>query len=115
MDADTADNLTHATDADFQQEVLEADGLVIVDFWAEWCAPCRMLAPLFEKLASEFAGRLKFVKVDVDASPDAPNQHGVRGIPTLILFRNGQEVDRVVGVLPERHLREQLEGHLQPA
>lgn len=115
MVADTADNLTHATDADFQREVLEADGLVIVDFWAEWCAPCRMLAPMFEKLAGEFAGRLKFVKVDVDASPDAPNQHGVRGIPTLILFRNGQEVDRVVGVPPERHLREQLEGHLQPA
>lgn len=115
MVADTADNLTHATDADFQQEVLKADGLVIVDFWAEWCAPCRMLAPTFEKLASELAGRVKFVKVDVDASPDAPNHLGVRGIPTLILFRNGQEVDRVVGVLPEKHLRAQLEGHLQPA
>ena len=115
MVADTADNLTHATDADFQKEVLEAEGLVIVDFWAEWCAPCRMLAPTFEKLASEFAGRMKFVKVNVDASPDAPSQQGVRGIPTLILFRNGQEVDRVVGVLPERRLRAQLEGHLQPA
>ena len=110
-----ADNLTHVTDADFEQEVLKADGLVVVDFWAEWCAPCRMLAPMFQKLAAEFAGRMKFVKVDVDASPDAPNKYGVRGIPTLIIFRNGQEVDRVVGVLPEKHLRAQLEGNLQPA
>ena len=109
------DNLTHATEADFQQEVLKADGLVVVDFWAEWCAPCRMLAPMFEKLATEFAGRMKFVKVDVDASPDAPNKHGVRGIPTLIIFQKGKEVDRVVGVLPEKHLRAQLEAHLQPA
>ena len=107
-----ADHLTHVNDADFQQEVLDSDAPVVVDFWADWCGPCHMLAPTFEKLSDEYAGRMK---LDVDASPDAPNKYGVRGIPTLIVFHRGQEVDRVVNVLPENHLREHLEDHLQPA
>ncbi len=102
------------SDADFQSEVLESDIPTAVDFWAEWCGPCKMLAPLFEKLATEYKGRLKFAKLNVDENPAAPMTYGVRGIPTLIVFRGGEEIDRIVGFLPEEQLRRSLEHQLAP-
>ena len=103
------------TDATFDDEVIQADMPVVVDFWAEWCGPCQMLAPVVEKLATEYKGRLKFAKVDVDANPQTPGSYGIRGIPTMIIFRGGEEVDRIVGYLPEDQLRAELEKQLQPA
>lgn len=96
------------TDADFKRVVLEASVPVLVDLWAAWCAPCLMVAPTVKELAHEFAGRALVAKLDVDTNPIAPQQYGVRGIPTLLYFHNGREVDRVVGVQSAHVLRQKL-------
>jgi thioredoxin 1 len=93
------------TDEAFQKEVLSSSEPTLVDFWASWCAPCRALAPVVEELAAAYQGRIRFRKLDIDGNPQTPTQYGVRGIPTLILFRNGQIVDQVVGAVP----RDQIE------
>jgi len=97
------------TDADFDQVVLNASLPVMVDFWAAWCMPCRMIAPVVEELAREFAGRALVAKLNVDANPMTAQRYGVRGIPTLIFFHDGQAVDRVVGVQPIHVLRQKME------
>jgi len=89
--------IIHASDESFRQEVLESDVPVLVDFWAEWCGPCRAIAPHLESLAERYAGRAKIVKVDVDENPESPSTYGVRGIPTLLLFKDGKVVDQMVG------------------
>ncbi|MBN1814933.1 MAG: thioredoxin [Anaerolineae bacterium] len=101
-----------ATDADFEQVVLRAGVPVLVDFWAAWCGPCRMVVPTVEALAGEFAGRALMAKLDVDANPATAQRYGVQSIPTLIYFRNGQEVDRVLGAQPAHVLRQKLEALL---
>jgi thioredoxin 1 len=85
------------TDADFESEVLNAAEVVLVDFWADWCAPCRMIAPVVRDIATELGGQVKVVKLDVDANPDVPSRLGVMSMPTLIIFKNGQAIDRTVG------------------
>jgi thioredoxin 1 len=102
------------TDSDFDREVLESDQVVLVEFWAEWCAPCRMIAPVVEALAAELGDRLKVLKVDIDANPRVRDQLGVLSIPTLIIFKNGQPADRTVGYRSglKTDLRERLEALL---
>lgn len=98
------------TDADFEEQVLNADTPVLVDFWAEWCAPCKMIAPIVDQLAEEYDGQVKFAKLDVDTNPQAPMTYGVRGIPTLLIFKDGQPVDQVVGAVPKAALKSRIEA-----
>jgi thioredoxin 1 len=97
---------THVTDASFDQDVLKSDGPVLVDFWAEWCGPCRMIAPALEEIAKEMGGKLTVAKVNIDENPNTPTKYNVRGIPTLILFKNGQIAGTKVGALPKSKLAE---------
>ena len=97
---------THVTDASFEQDVLKSDGPVLVDFWAEWCGPCRMIAPALEEIAKEMGGKLTVAKVNIDENPSTPTKYNVRGIPTLILFKNGQIAGTKVGALPKSKLVE---------
>jgi len=100
------------TDANFQELVLESDKPVLVDFWATWCGPCRAIAPIIDELHSEFDGKAVIGKVNIDENSDTPVNFGVRNIPTLLVFKNGKEVERVVGNQPKSKLVEILESHM---
>ena len=104
-----SDKVVELTDDSFETEVLKSSIPVLVDFWATWCAPCKAIGPLIDELAEEYDGKVKIAKVNVDDNQAIPGQFGVRGIPTLILFKDGQVVDQVVGAVPKN----QLEGLLQ--
>ena len=104
---------TDVSDATFETEVISADQPVLVDFWAEWCAPCKMIAPIVEDLSNEYDGRFKFVKLNVDDSPNTAAKYGVRGIPTLLIFHGGQPVDQLVGAVPKNVLKGRVEGALE--
>jgi len=99
-----SDKIVHVSDATFDSEVLSADVPVLVDFWAEWCGPCKMIAPVLDEIADEYDGKLKVVKVDVDANPEIPPKFGIRGIPTLILFKGGSAEATKVGALSKTQL-----------
>ncbi len=107
-----AGNVLDVADGTFEQEVLQSDKPVLVDFWAPWCGPCKMLAPVVEEVAAEFADKLKVVKVNTDNAPQTATKFGISAIPTLILFKNGEVVDRVMGVLSKEQLVEKLNQHL---
>jgi thioredoxin 1 len=98
------------TDATFDAEVRNSDVPVVVDFWAEWCGPCKMIGPALEELSAEYAGRVKIVKVNVDENPSSPAQMGVRGIPALFLFKNGQVVSNKVGAAPKAALKSWIDS-----
>ncbi len=102
------------TDATFN-EVINSDKPVLVDFWAEWCGPCKMIGPLVEELAGEYEGKAIVAKMDVDANSQIPAQFGIRSIPTLMIFKNGQLVDKVVGAVPKAVLNQKLAAQLQEA
>ncbi len=100
------------TDADFAREVEQHEGVTIVDFWAEWCGPCHMIAPIVEEIAQEYDGRVRVAKLDVDANQRTAMRFDVRSIPSILVFKNGQHVDTVVGVVPKAQLVEKIEQHI---
>ena len=100
------------TDATFEAEVLHSPGLTIVDLWAEWCLPCKNLAPILDQIAEEYRGKIKVTKLDVDANPAVPGLYGVTGIPTLLVFEGGEFVDSIVGFLPKDRLLKKLRPRL---
>ena len=106
-----SDKVVQLTDDAFESEVNQSSVPVLVDFWASWCAPCKAISPLIDQLAEEYEGKVKICKLNVDENPATPGQFGVRGIPTLILFKDGQVADQVVGAVPKN----QLEGMLKKA
>lgn len=105
-------SIINATDASFDTDVVNSDGLVLVDFWAAWCGPCKAIAPVLEELAEDYQGRVKIVKVDVDANPQSAARFGIRSIPTLFVFKNGERVETVVGGRPKSELAALLDKHL---
>ena len=104
--------IKHVSDASFEQDVLKADSPVLVDFWAEWCGPCKMIAPILEEISRDYDGRLQVAKVNVDENQAVPAKFGIRGIPTLILFKNGAQVATKVGALSKSQLTLFLDSHL---
>jgi thioredoxin 1 len=102
----------HVTDATFEAEVLRSPIPTLIDFWADWCAPCKRIAPILEELAVEYAGKLKLTKMDVDSNPATPDRYGVTGIPTLLLIKEGEVADTIVGFLPKDRLVSRLTPHL---
>ena len=99
-----SENIVHTTDDNFSQDVLTAEGPVLVDFWAEWCGPCKMIAPVLEELAGDYEGKLKICKLDIDANTQTAPKYGIRGIPTLIIFNNGEVAGTKVGALSKSQL-----------
>ncbi len=107
-----AKNIIELTDANFQSEVLDHKGVVLVDFWAPWCGPCRMIAPILEELAEEYQGKVKIGKVNVDENQQYARNYGIASIPTLLLFKDGKLVDRAIGAMPKPHLEQFIMGAL---
>jgi thioredoxin 1 len=105
---------TAVSDAEFDTKVLKSSEPVLVDFWAEWCGPCKMVAPFLDELAADKAGKLTVAKVNIDENPQTPRKYGVRGIPTMILFKGGQVAAQKIGALPKSKLYEWVESVLQP-
>ena len=111
----TAGAVLEVTDADFEQNVLKSEQPVMVDFWAEWCRPCHMLAPTVAEIAQDFAGKLKVTKLNVDEAQNSAGRFNIRGIPTLLVFKDGQVVEQIVGAVPKDQITKALERHIPAA
>ncbi len=107
-----SDQILHISDSSFEQEVLNASGPVLVDYWAEWCGPCKMIAPILDEIAREYAGKLTVAKINIDENPDTPAKYGVRGIPTLSLFKDGNVEATKVGALSKSQLTAFLDSNI---
>ena len=105
-------NIVEGTDLNFEMEVLKSDMPVLVDFWAPWCGPCRMVAPIVEEIASEYKGKIKVVKLNTDENQNIAIKYGIRSIPTLGIFKDGKVVDSVIGAVPKQHLVEKIKPYL---
>jgi len=108
----SSEAIKHISDASFESDVLKADTPVLVDYWAEWCGPCKMIGPALEEIAGELRGKLTVAKVDIDNNPMSPNQFAVRGIPTLILFKDGKPAATQVGAMPKSKLKDWISGNI---
>jgi len=104
--------ITHTSDASFNADVIEADTLVLVDYWAEWCGPCKMIAPILDEVSKDYDGKLRIAKMNVDENRDVPAKYGIRGIPTLMLFKDGQLAATKVGALSKAQLTAFIDSHL---
>lgn len=102
----------HITDSNFQEEVLKSSVPVLIDFWATWCGPCRMIAPIVEEMAKEYEGKAKICKLDVDNNQQTAMQYGIRSIPTIMIFKGGQVVDSIIGAVPKQTIVERLQAHI---
>ncbi|HEX9656968.1 MAG TPA: thioredoxin [Bacteroidota bacterium] len=100
------------TDENFETEVMKSETPVLIDFWAVWCGPCKMVAPIVEEIAKDYDGKLKVGKMDVDANPQASMKYGIRSIPTLMVFKNGQVVEQIVGAVPKKNLLDKIVPHV---
>jgi thioredoxin 1 len=107
-----SDSVLHVTDSDFGDVVLKAGGPVLVDYWAEWCGPCKMIAPVLDEISKEYAGRLTVAKLNIDDNPNTPSHYGVRGIPTLMLFKNGEVEATKVGALTKSQLAAFIDSNI---
>ena len=107
-----SEHVKHITDDSFEQDVLQAPGPVLVDYWAEWCGPCKMIAPVLDEVGKEYAGRLTVAKLNVDENPKTPPRYGIRGIPTLMLFKGGQLAGTLVGAHPKAKFTAFIDSHL---
>ncbi len=107
-----SDSIVYVTDTSFDQEVLKSSGAVLVDFWAEWCGPCKMIGPILEEIASEYNGKLKIAKLNIDENPNTPPKYGIRGIPTLMLFKSGNVEATKVGAVSKSQLSAFIDGNL---
>ena len=106
------DLVLHVSDADFNETVIKAEGPVLVDYWAEWCGPCKMIAPVLDEVATEYAGKLTVAKLNIDENPEAPQHYGVRGIPTLMIFQDGEVEATKVGALTKSQLTDFIDNNI---
>ena len=107
-----SEHIVHTTDADFEQDVLKSETPVLVDYWAEWCGPCKMIAPILDELAGNYTDKLKIVKLNIDENPQTPPKYGIRGIPTLMLFKNGNVEAQKVGAMSKSQLTAFLDSNI---
>ena len=107
-----ADSIVTSTTANWNKDVIDHEGLVLVDFWAVWCGPCKMIAPTIEELSKEYADKLKVVKLNTDENPDIASKYKIMGIPTLMFFKNGEKVDQMVGAVPKPQIKSKIDSFL---